>query len=216
MLRKLTFLIAIASLCAACGTAPEPTMLPPGDGVRLPAAEKVTAKSSALAWTGSAIYVGGLIDCGGGTTWAPGQPIIQSLEISPPPLHFDTSFWAADWDTWHATSHAEYNQMAILCTSTPGGSITSVRLYDGGDGGWYSHTSLACSVYTHGAIDTTWRFDSNVTVSPYEAVYYPASGSNGAWGLILRWNGNGSGTRNLWHSCGFQASGGGALWYLFY
>lgn len=209
MIKHLLSVLVIAGLCAACGTAPEPKMSPPGDGV--------TATESAVSWTGVATYLGGLIDCGS-ATWATNQPIIQQAESSPAPYHFATSFWSTDFTEWRENSaHAEFNQMAVFCTATPGGSITPVKLYSAGDGGWYSSSSMACSVYSHGpSLPITWTFDSNVTVSVAEAVYYPNSGSNGAWGLILRWNGNGSGTRNLWHSCGFSDGVGGALWYLFY
>ncbi len=206
MIHKLKILLAVAILCAACGVEPEPTMLPPGDGVRLPAPEEVRANQSAVVWIGSGTFTNGHIFCGPGGTvgWYPMQTVYQTVHLPFPT--FSTHFYA-----WGAYSGiVNYNLMVLVCPDI-------VNLYSGGDGGWYNHVPLtSCSVYTKHAGVKDYTLDSVVSVQAYNAVYYPATEPNGGWGVVIDWNGGGGGTHDLWNSCGFPDGTSESLWYEFY
>ncbi len=186
------YLILACILLASCGTADESTA-PPGP---------VTPTASAISYEGIGTFTNGHIFCGpGGTTgWYPNQTVNQRRLF---PVNYYT------WFYWAQDSAVNANLMVLDCNS-------STTLYSGGDGGWYSHAPLTCTVHTRRAGVSLWSLDSIVSVQAYNGVYYPASGSNGTWGLIIDWSGGGIGTHDLWNSCGFPNGTAGSLWYTFY
>jgi len=183
------YLVLALVLLASCGTVAD---------------EPVTATESAAIWTGEDTFINGHIFCGN-LGWYPKQTVYQTAH-APYPFTFSTRFYA-----WGASPGVvNYNLMVLVCPAT-------ATLYSGGDGGWYSHAALtSCSIYTKRAGVNDWSYDSDVSVRAYNAVYYPNDGANGTWGLIIDWYGGGSGTHDLWNSCGFADGVGGSLWYTFY
>ncbi len=126
-------------------------------------------------------------------------------------MAYSTQFSTNDWNTYWSALDGEniFHRMTLICSPGTG-------LYSGGDGGWYSHAALtSCSLYSIRSGAGYLALDANVSVRAYNAVYYPASDPHGGWGVIIDWNGNTSGSRDIWHSCGFQDGAGGSLWYTF-
>lgn len=191
MFKSLLALAFAASLCAACGTAPDQPAAP---------AEAVTATESAVVLTGQ-VTMQGIYTCGGVT-----YQIQQPVNTQGPSRRccglsniYTTKLGAAGWD--YGVNSTGNIQVGVSCPDLifplPGTGSGTYQYYS-------STTNTTCYAYNKAVGASTWSYSGTVDTHLSASFLYPNFTPNGYYVLGFSYLGGGgsgvgfAGCPNAW------------------